>query len=125
MTTSTASTETSVSTLNMAGRGMSSYSMPTSVTAVSTMTPAMTSTGIHWRRNCQKSCHHQRSKRRTEYLLHLTASFLLISLKEAALVPFGTREVRLRGHREIYDCGKLHSELQSLPSLESIEAVKR
>jgi hypothetical protein len=63
MTTSTAGTETSVSTPNMAGRGMSSDSMPTSVTAVSTMTPAMTSTGIHWRRNCQKSCHHQRSKR--------------------------------------------------------------
>jgi hypothetical protein len=116
---STASTETSMSTLNMAGLGMFD-SMP----AMSAVTPAMTSTGIHWRRNCQKSCHHQRSKRRTEYVLHLTASFLLISLKEAALVPFGTREVLLRGHRETYGCGKLHSELQSSPSLESIEAVK-
>jgi hypothetical protein len=87
MPTSTASTETSVfAALNMAGPGMFD-SMPTMVTAVSAMTPAMSATGIHWRRNCQKSCHHQRSKRRTEYVLHLTASFLLISLKEAALVP--------------------------------------
>jgi hypothetical protein len=62
VTTSTASTETSVSALNMASRGMFD-TMSTMVTAMSAVTPAMTSTGIHWRRNCQKSCHHERSKR--------------------------------------------------------------
>ena len=49
--------------------------------------PAMASTGIHRRRNCQKSCQHQRSKHRMKKLLHLTTSFLLISLKEAVLAP--------------------------------------
>jgi precorrin-6B methylase 1 len=61
---------------------MSFNSMP----AVSAMTAAVTSTGIRWRHNCQKSCHHQRPKRRTKYLLHFEPPFLLISLKEAALV---------------------------------------
>jgi hypothetical protein len=56
MTTSTVSLETSVPAFDMTGGGMSSDGMPT-------MAPAVTSTGIHWRRNRQKSCHHQRSKR--------------------------------------------------------------
>jgi hypothetical protein len=87
--------------LKMAGCGMFG-SMPTPVTAMSAMTPAMTATGIHWRRNCQKSCHHERSKRRTKHLLHLTASFLLISLQEAVLAP-SRYEVLLRNQQEVYD----------------------
>jgi hypothetical protein len=59
MTTSTACLETSVPAFDMTGGGMSSDGMPT----MSAMAPAVTSTGIHWRRNRQKSCHHQRSKR--------------------------------------------------------------
>jgi hypothetical protein len=42
-------------------------------------------TSIHRRRKRQKSSHHKGSKRRTEYILHLTASLLLISLSKAAL----------------------------------------
>jgi hypothetical protein len=71
----------------MAGAGMSYNSM----LAMSAMTPAMASTGIHWRRNCQKSCQHKPSKHRMKKLLHLTTSFLLISLKEAVLAPLGSQ----------------------------------
>jgi hypothetical protein len=47
----------------MATRGMSSDSVPTVSAMTAGVTAAVTSTGIHWRRNCQKSCHHERSKR--------------------------------------------------------------
>jgi hypothetical protein len=58
LSTATASTETSMSTLHMAN-GMSSGGV-TTMTASSTVPPAMTSAGIHWRRDRQESCHYQR-----------------------------------------------------------------
>jgi hypothetical protein len=61
LSTATTSTETSMSTLRVGG-GMSSGGV-TTMTASSTVPPAMTSAGIHWRREYQESCHYQRPQR--------------------------------------------------------------
>jgi hypothetical protein len=62
LTTPTANSKTMMSSSNMGRRGMSA-SVPAMAAALSAMTAAMSSTGIHWWRDYQKSCHHKRSKR--------------------------------------------------------------
>jgi hypothetical protein len=62
VTTPAANSKTMVSSPNMGRRGMSA-TVPAMATAMSAMTAAMSSTGIHWWRDYQKSCHHKRSKR--------------------------------------------------------------
>jgi hypothetical protein len=57
VTTPAANGKTMVSSPNMGRRGMSA-----SVPAMATAIPAMSSTGIHWWRDYQKSCHYERSK---------------------------------------------------------------
>jgi hypothetical protein len=62
VTTPAANSKTMVSSPNMGRRGMSA-TVPNMAAAISAMTAAMSSTGIHWWRDYQKSCHHKRSKR--------------------------------------------------------------
>ena len=62
LTTAAANSKTMVSSPNMGRRGMSA-TVPAIAAAMSAMTAAMSSTGIHWWRDYQKSCDHKRSKR--------------------------------------------------------------
>jgi uncharacterized protein YggE len=57
-----ANTKAMMSALNMGGHGVSA-TVPTMATAMFAVTAAMASTSISRRRHCQKSCHHERSKR--------------------------------------------------------------
>jgi len=65
VTAPAANTEAMVSALHMGGRGMSA-SVPAMATVASAMTATMSSAGIHWRRHCHKSRHHERCKCCTE-----------------------------------------------------------
>jgi hypothetical protein len=54
-------TSVTVSAVKVGGRSMPA-GVSAMATALSTVTAAMSSTRIHWRRHCQKSRHHKRSK---------------------------------------------------------------